>query len=150
MATDPDNPPEPRGPDKANAVRSAPVTDEPPPDAGEPMGARDDRPPMLGRRFDQVLAAGVLTGLVLAEVANAVFRGLWVFREENNWSWFVAGFLGIAVGAGVSMFLYGVTTDRDDLDTASQRRGRADVTTEGEESRSKRRLRRRTAGSRQA
>ena len=145
MALDPDHPPEPLGTDEAQAMRAVPATDEPPPDAGEPMGADDDRPSMLGPSFRHFVAGGMLTGLVVAMVAHAVAGDAWIFRDENAWSWLLAGFLGLAVGAGLSLFLFGVITDRDDAGDAGKRRGRADVTTEGEERRSKRRLRRREA-----
>ena len=41
--------------------------DRPPPDGGEPQGSRDpDRPAMLGKRFRQTIAGGMLVGLALA------------------------------------------------------------------------------------
>lgn len=140
MAIDPDRPPEPRGAEKASAVRAVPETPEPPPDAGEPMGARDDRPAMLGRRFRQTEATGMAIGLVLALVAHWIFAEQFFSRDSNGWSWLLAAIGGIAVGGAMTLFIYGVSTDRND--TGSKARGRADVSTEGEERRSRRRRRR--------
>ena len=140
MATDPDQPPEPRGPDKASAVRDAPVPDEPPPDAGEPMGSNDDRPAMLGRRFRRTEFTGMAIGLVLALLAHWILADQFFSRNSNGWSWILAGIGGIAVGGALTLFLYGVSTDR--TDTGPKPRGRADVSTEGEDHRSRRRRRR--------
>jgi|1185.fasta_scaffold06982_4 hypothetical protein len=139
MAIDPDTPPEPLGPDKARAVRDAPVPEQAPPDAGEPMGANDDRPSMLGRRFRRTEFMGMAIGLVVALLAHWIFAEQFFSRGTNGWSWLLAGIGGIAVGGALTLFLYGVSTDR--TDTGQQRRGRADVSTEGEERRSRRRRR---------
>jgi hypothetical protein len=137
MATDPDHPPEPRGPDKAIEVRDGPPPDEPPPDGGEPMGAKDGRPPMLGRRFRQAEIAGMAIGLVLALALHALFADKFFSRDSNGWSWVIVAIGGIAVGGAMTLFIYGVSTDRSDIGLES--RGRADVTTEGEDQRSRRR-----------
>jgi hypothetical protein len=43
------------------------------PDAGEPQGSRDaQRPAMLGRRFAQTIAVGMLIGLFVAIGAHAL------------------------------------------------------------------------------
>lgn len=141
MATsDPDRPPVPLGADKATEVRASPPPDEAPPDAGEPMGARDERPSMLGRRFRQTEVAGMAIGLVLALLLHALLADQFVSRQTNSWSWLLAAIGGIAVGGALTLFIYGVSTDRND--TGPKRRGRADVSTEGEDSRSRRRRRR--------
>jgi hypothetical protein len=139
MATDPDRPPEPRGPEKTRAVRDAPATGDPPPDAGEPMGADDDRPAMLGRRFRRTEFTGMAVGLVVALLAHWILADQFFSRDANGWSWLLAAIGGIAVGGALTLFLYGVSTDR--TDTGPKRRGRADVSTEGEDHRSRRRRR---------
>jgi hypothetical protein len=113
-----------------------------PPDAGEPQGVRDpDRPAMLGRRFRRTIAAGMLTGLVLAIAAHAVLVAAW-YGHVSSWSWFLVGLGGLAVGGAISLFLYGTATDRSD--TGQKPRGRADVGERGEWRRTleRRRLRR--------
>jgi hypothetical protein len=125
------------------ATHAAPPVHEPPPppDAGEPMGAKDSgRPSMLGTSFRLTLVAGMLAGLILALLCQATFTQLWVSRDANGWTWFLTGVGGIAVGGALTLFLYGVSTDR--TDTGPKRRGAADVSTEGEERRSQRRRRR--------
>jgi hypothetical protein len=139
MATDPDYPLEARGADKASAVSVVSGTAEPPPDAGEPMGASDDRPSMLGRRFRQTELTGMAIGLAVALLAHWVFAKQFFSRDTNGWSWLLAAIGGIAVGGSLTLFIYGVSTDR--TDTGPKRRGRADVSTEGEDRRT-RRLRR--------
>jgi hypothetical protein len=141
MANDPDRPPVPQGADKATEVRTAPPPDEPPPDAGEPMGADDDRPSMLGKRFRQTELIGMAVGLVLALLAHLIFAEQFFGRDanDNGWSWLLAAIGGIAVGGALTLFMYGVATDRDD--TGPKRRGQADVSTEGEDHRSRRRRR---------
>lgn len=113
-----------------------------PPDAGEPQGARDpDRPAMLGRRFRQTIATGMLTGLVLALCAHAALVYAW-YGHVSSWSWFLVGLGGLAVGGAISLFLYGTATDRSDA--GAEPRGRADVSERGEWRRTleRRRLRR--------
>jgi hypothetical protein len=125
------------------AEHAAPPVHEPPPpsDAGEPMGAKDaGRPPMLGSRFRRTMVIGMLAGLLLALLGQAVLSQLWVSRETNGWSWILAGIGGIAVGGALTLFIYGVSTDR--TDTGPKRRGVADVSIEGEDRRSRRRRRR--------
>jgi hypothetical protein len=141
---DPDRPPEPREPAKSAAVREAGGTSEPPPDAGEPMGAQDARPAMLAGRFKQTLAAGMAIGFGLALFAHWRFEHVRTSHPVNAWSWLLAGIGGIAVGGAVTLFLYGAATDRSDTGTP-KRRGRADVSTEGEDRRSRRRRLRDTA-----
>jgi hypothetical protein len=110
----------------------------PKPDAGEPMGARDDdRPAMLGRRFRLTVVFGMLVGLTLALVGNALVSRLWISRDTSGWAWLITALGGIAVGGALTLFIYGVTTDR--TDTGPKPRGRAAVSTEGEEHRSRRR-----------
>lgn len=140
MPIDPDCPPKPQGPGHASAVHAVPDPANPPPDAGEPMGADDDRPSMLGKRFRQTELTGMAIGLVLALLAHWVFAEQFFSRDSNGWSWVLAGIGGIAVGGALTLFLYGVSTDRSD--TGPKRRGRADVSTEGEDHRSSRRRRR--------
>jgi hypothetical protein len=140
MDTDPDYPLQSRGADEDSAVPAVSETPEPPPDAGEPMGARDDRPSMLGRRFRQTELTGMTIGLALALLAHWVFAKQFFSRDTNGWSWLLAAIGGIAVGGALTLFIYGVSTDR--TDTGAKRRGRVDVSTEGEDRRS-RRLRRR-------
>jgi len=103
------------------------------------MGANDDRPAMLGRRFRRTEFTGMAIGLVLALLAHWILADQFFSRNSNGWSWILAGIGGIAVGGALTLFLYGVSTDR--TDTGPKRRGRADVSTEGEERRSRRRRR---------
>jgi uncharacterized membrane protein YeaQ/YmgE (transglycosylase-associated protein family) len=140
MAIDPDRPPEPRGADKARAVRAGIEPPEPPPDAGEPMGADDDRPAMLGKRFRQTELMGMATGVVVALLGHWLLIQQFFSRDSNGWSWALAAVGGAAVGGALTLFLYGVSTDR--TDTGPKQRGRADVSTEGEDRRSRRRRRR--------
>ena len=140
MATDPDHPPEPASAEKSVEAREFDPVDDAPPDAGEPMGARDSRPSMLGSRFRLTLAAGMAIGLALALLGHALLADSFVARNDNGWSWLLAGIGGVAVGGALTLFLYGVSTDR--TDTGPKRRGRADVSTEGEDRRSRRRRRR--------
>jgi hypothetical protein len=104
------------------------------------MGANDERPSMLGRRFRQTELTGMAIGLVLALLAHRVFAEQFFSRNLNGWSWFFAGIGGIAVGGALTLFFYGVSTERSDM--GPKRRGRADVSTEGEDRRSRRRRRR--------
>jgi hypothetical protein len=99
-----------------------------PTDAGEPQGGDSNRPAMLGKRFRATLAAGMLTGLVLALAGHAVLLATWY--SANTWSWFIAAIGGIAVGGAFSLFLYGAATDR--TDTGPKPHGRADVEERGE------------------
>ena len=120
--------PPPMGPSATHSVQG-----EPPPDAGEPQGARDDRPEMLGRTFRETIVGGSLAGLVLGLVAHVIItHTVYDSTKANGWSWFIAALLGTAVGVGCSLFIYGTATDRDDAADASERSGRADVTEEGE------------------
>lgn len=141
--TNPDLPPAPLPGDHAAAMHVNPRVEEPvpPPDAGEPMGARDsDRPSMLGRSFFRAELTGMAVGLVVALLAHWQLSHLYLSGNPNGWSWALAGVGGVAVGGGITLFLYGVSTDRSD--TGPKRRGRADVSTEGEDHRSTRRRRR--------
>jgi hypothetical protein len=104
------------------------------------MGANDDRPAMLGRRFRRTELTGMAIGLVLALLAHWILADQFFSRESNGWSWLLAGIGGVAVGGALTLFLYGVSTDR--TDTGPKRRGRADVSTEGEDHRSRRRRQR--------
>jgi hypothetical protein len=126
------------------AVAAAPPVHEPEPpaDGGEPMGAKNaDRPAMLGRRFRITLASGMIAGLIVALVGHEALSFSFLGRNENGWSWFIAALGGLAVGGALTLFFYGVSTDR--TDTGQELRGQADVTTEGEWSRTKKRRRRR-------
>jgi hypothetical protein len=78
-------------------------------------------------------------GLVIALLGHWLFIEQFFGRDSNGWSWLLAAIGGIAVGGALTLFLYGVSTDRDDA--GPKRRGRADVSTEGEERRSRRRRR---------
>ena len=112
-----------------------------PPDAGEPQGSWDSgRPAMLGRRFRQTVAAGMLAGLVLALGAHAALVYAW-YGQVSSWSWFLVALGGLAVGGAISLFLYGTATDR--TDTGTQIHGRADVSERGEWRRTLERRRRR-------
>ena len=107
-----------------------PTARQPLPDGGEPQGARDDRPAMLGKRFRQVIAAAMLIGLALALVAHALLRNASWYGYASGWSWLIAALGGLAVGGAFGLFLYGVSTDRSD--TGAQPHGRADVSEQGE------------------
>jgi hypothetical protein len=131
---------QPQGADTTRAGHDVSETPEPPPDAGEPMGARDDRPSMLGKRFRQTELTGMAIGLALALLAHWVFAKQFFSRDTNGWSWLLAAIGGIAVGGALTLFSYGVSTDR--TDTGPKPRGRADVSTEGEDRRSRRPRRR--------
>lgn len=123
---------------RSRANRNAEAARRAEPDAGEPMGAAEaGRPAMLGRRFRLTVALGMLVGLTLALVGNALVTRLWISRDTSGWTWLITAIGGIAVGGALTLFIYGVSTDR--TDTGPKRRGRADVTTEGEERRSRRR-----------
>ena len=120
------------------------LKDDPaPPDAGEPQGADDDRPTMLGKSFRVVLVGGMLTGLVLALLGHALLSALW-WNQSNGWSWILVAIGGVAVGGALSLFMYGAATDR--TDTGPKPRGQAAVSTEGEEHAEQERERRRAAG----
>jgi hypothetical protein len=126
--------------DHEAAVQAAPPVHDPAPpgDAGEPMGAKNaGRPAMLGRGFRLTMATGMLAGLLIALLAHALIGHLWIARDSNGWSWLLTAIGGIAVGGALTLFLYGVSTDR--TDTGAKRRGRADVSTEGEERKARRR-----------
>jgi len=102
------------------------------PDAGEPQGADDDRPTMLGRRFRLTLLTGSAVGLVLAIAIHLLItQTVEDSTKFNGWSWALAAVGGITVGGAMSLFIYGAATDRDDVDEDSPV-GRADVTTQGE------------------
>jgi hypothetical protein len=106
------------------------------------MGAKNsDRPAMLGRRFRITLASGMLAGLLLALAGHEALSYSWLGRDARGWSWLITAIGGLAVGGALALFLYGVTTDR--TDTGPKPRGQADVTTQGEWSRTKERRRRR-------
>jgi hypothetical protein len=114
---------------------------DPPPDAGEPQGAKDsDRPAMLGRRFRLAEVIGMTVGLVVALIIHAL-----VIERANGWSWAVFAVLGIGVGGACTLFLYGTATDRSDADVG-QPHGQADVSTSGEWRRTVNRRRRRRGG----
>lgn len=119
--------------------RNEPGAEQALPDAGEPQGAKDDRPSMLGRRFRQVIAMCMLIGLVVALCAHALMRNFSWYGYTSGWSWILAALGGLAVGGAFGLFLYGVSTDRSD--TGAKPRGRADVTTQGEWRRTLRRRR---------
>lgn len=115
------------------------------PDAGEPQGADDDRPTMLGRRFRLSLLTGGLIGLLLALAAHyLITQTVEDSTKFNGWSWALAAVGGFAVGSALSLFMYGAATDRSDLEH-DLRRGNADVSSEGEWARTvqRRRSRRR-------
>jgi hypothetical protein len=115
------------------------------PDAGEPQGADDDRPTMLGRRFRLTLLTGGLIGLLLAlAVHYLITQTVEDSTKFNGWSWALAAVGGFTVGTALSLFMYGAATDRSDLEH-DLRRGNADVSSEGEWARTvqRRRSRRR-------
>jgi hypothetical protein len=106
-----------------------PLKDDPaPPDAGEPQGADDDRPTMLGKRFRLTLVTGMLAGLLIALVAHGLLVAFWY--KANAWSWILVAIGGLAVGGALSLFMYGAATDR--TDTGPKPHGRADVSERGE------------------
>ncbi len=73
------------------------------------MGSKNrDRPAMLGRGFRLAMAVGMTAGLVLALAGRAIVGG------TSGWSWLLAGVGGLAVGGALTLFLYGVSTDRTD------------------------------------
>jgi hypothetical protein len=116
------------------------LKDDPaPPDGGEPQGANDDRPTMLGKRFRLSVVSGMLIGLVLALAAHGVLVYTWY--SANTFSWFIVAIGGMAVGGALSLFLYGAATDR--TDTGPKPHGQADVSEQGEWSRTVERRRRR-------
>src|SRR3954470_15267975 len=113
-----------------------PSSDEPLPDAGEPQGANDDRPTMLGRRFRLTVLSGSAIGLVLALVIHyLITQTVEDSTKFNGWSWALAAIGGITVGGALSLFTYGAATDRTDV--GEHRRGQADVTTQGESKKKK-------------
>jgi hypothetical protein len=119
--------PPPTGKAASQSVQGAP-----PPDAGEPQGARDDRPAMLGWRFAATLATGSLVGLVLALATHWLITStITDSTHPNDWSWALAAIGGIAVGGACTLFIYGTATDRDDA-TGPKQRGQADVSERGE------------------
>ena len=116
---------------------------EPPSDAGEPMGAKNaDRPAMLGKRFRLTLASGMAAGLIVALVGHELLVHTWNSRNANGWGWLLAAIGGLAVGGALTLFSYGVSTDRTDSGP-NKPHGQADVTTQGELSRTQDRRRRR-------
>jgi hypothetical protein len=115
------------------------------PDAGEPQGADDNRPTMLGRRFRLTLLTGSAVGLVLAIAIHfLITQTVEDSTKFNGWSWALAAVGGFTVGSALSLFMYGAATDRSDLEH-DLRRGNADVSSEGEWARTvqRRRSRRR-------
>ena len=86
------------------------------------------------------LAIGAVAGLVLALVIHLLLSQVFISRDTNGGTWFLTAIGGLAVGGALTLFLYGVSTDR--TDTGPKPRGRADVSTEGEDHRSRRRRRR--------
>jgi hypothetical protein len=107
-----------------------PAAEQALPDAGEPQGALDDRPAMLGKRFRRVIAGAMLTGLVVALVAHALLQSFSWYGYASGWSWIVVALGGLAVGGAFGLFLYGVSTDRSDA--GLEPHGRADVSEQGE------------------
>jgi hypothetical protein len=104
------------------------------------MGAKNgDRPAMLGRRFRLTMAGGMVAGLIVALLGHQLLATTW---RSNGWSWLLAVIGGIAVGGALTLFMYGVSTDRTDTDP-DKPHGQADVTAEGEWRRTKERRRRR-------
>ena len=102
------------------------------PDAGEPQGAHDNRPTMLGRQFHRALLTGGAIGVLIALAANyLITQTVEDSTKFNGWSWVFAAVGGFAVGGAISMFIYGAATDRSDLEH-DQPRGTADVSHEGE------------------
>jgi hypothetical protein len=102
------------------------------PDAGEPQGADDDRPTMLGRRFRLAVLAGGGIGLLLGLASHyLITHTVWDSTRFNGWSWAFAAVGGFTVGTALTLFVYGAATDRSDLEH-ELRRGNADVSPEGE------------------
>jgi hypothetical protein len=137
--------PAPRPPSQDEAVAAAPPVHEPEPpsDAGEPMGAKNaDRPAMLGKRFRLTLAGGMVAGLIVALLGHLLIAHTWNGRNASGASWLLAIIGGLAVGGALTLFSYGVSTDRTDTDPKKPH-GQADVTTQGEWSRTQERSRRR-------
>jgi hypothetical protein len=140
----PSEPPRPvQGSVGAEDAEAPTLRDPPPPsDAGEPMGAKNAaRPAMLGTRFRLTVAAGMVAGLIFALLGHVVLAHTWNGRNSSGWSWVLAVIGGLAVGGALALFSYGVSTDR--TDTGPKPRGQADVTTQGEWSRTRERHRRR-------
>ena len=130
---------------EGEAVAAAPPVNEPEPpsDAGEPMGAKNaDRPAMLGKRFRLTLASGMAAGLIVALVGHELLVHTWNSRNANGWGWLLAAIGGLAVGGALTLLSYGVSTDRTDSGP-NKPHGQADVTTQGELSRTQDRRRRR-------
>jgi hypothetical protein len=98
---------------------------------------------MLGKRFRATLLAGSAVGVVLALGAHyLITQTIEDSTKFNSWSWAFAVIGGFAVGGACSLFIYGTATDRSDTDTFTVR-GRADVSEQGEWSRTVARRRRR-------
>lgn len=117
------------------------------PDAGEPQGGRDsDRPAMLGRTFEETIAAGMIVGLALALSGHWLLTRIW-YGHVSGWSWPIVALGGIAVGGAVALFLYGTATDSSD--TGPKPHGQADVSERGEWRRTLDRRRQRRAATRQ-
>jgi hypothetical protein len=114
------------------------------------MGAKDaGRPAMLGKRFRFTVLSGMTAGLIVALVANELLAHTWESRGANGWSRLLAAIGGLAVGGALTLFSYGVSTERTDTEP-DKPHGRADVTTQGEWSRTKERRRRRIRRRRQS
>lgn len=129
--------------DEAEAAAPPVVEPEPPSDAGEPMGAKDAaRPAMLGKRFRLTVASGMVAGLIVALLGHVLLAHTWNGSNASGWSWLLAVIGGLAVGAALTLFSYGVSTDRTDTGP-NKPHGQADVTTQGEWSRTQERRRRR-------
>jgi hypothetical protein len=112
------------------------------PDAGEPQGARDDRPTMLGRHFRRTLLTGGVIGVLVALAGHyLITQTLEDSTKFNGWSWAFAAVGGFAVGGALSLFIYGAATDRSDLEH-DLAQGTADVSQEGEWARTVSRRRR--------
>jgi hypothetical protein len=88
---------------------------------------------------------GSLIGLVLALAGRVVITStVYDSTNANGWSWVVVAILGMMVGGGCALFIYGGATDRDDAADATAG-GQADVGERGEWRRTlDRRRRRRT------
>ena len=107
-----------------------PAAEQALPDGGEPQGARDDRPAMLGKRFRQSIAASMLIGLALALIGHALLQRFSWYGYAGGWSWLIVALGGLAVGGAFGLFVYGAATDRSD--TGAEPHGRADVSEQGE------------------
>jgi hypothetical protein len=102
---------------------------------------------MLGRTFVATVLGGCLVGLVLALLAHVIITNtVYDSHKANGWSWVLAAIGGVTVGGGCALFIYGTSTDRDDIADASERAGRADVSERGEVRRMLDRRRRRSGG----